>query len=53
MIKCRRCGSNCDAADIRNWLCDDCREAEAEKNIKTIHPAVAVRIVPDKNQRAG
>lgn len=25
MFKCRKCGCNCDNADIRNGLCDDCR----------------------------
>lgn len=25
MYKCRKCGCNCDNADIRNGLCDDCR----------------------------
>lgn len=26
MLICERCGAICDPADIRNFLCDDCRE---------------------------
>jgi len=26
MLICDRCGAICDPADIRNFLCDDCRE---------------------------
>jgi len=30
MIVCRGCGANCDPADIRQGLCDDCRSPEVE-----------------------
>jgi NMD protein affecting ribosome stability and mRNA decay len=30
MITCRCCGANCDPADLRQGLCDDCRSAEPE-----------------------
>lgn len=26
MFKCKKCGCNCDNADIINGICDDCRE---------------------------
>ncbi len=32
MLKCRLCGCNCDPADTVNGVCDDCREAEEQKN---------------------
>ncbi len=32
MFKCRKCGCNCDNADIINGICDDCRnEIERQK----------------------
>lgn len=30
MVVCRECGANCDPADIRQGLCDDCRSPEVE-----------------------
>lgn len=34
MIKCRKCGCNCDPADIRGGICDDCREEEKQRLIR-------------------
>lgn len=54
MLECRQCGSNCDAADLRNGLCDECREKEKQRNISLISPVVILRQhAPKKNQRAG
>lgn len=33
-IKCRECGCNCDPADIRGGVCDDCREEEKQRLIR-------------------
>jgi hypothetical protein len=30
MIKCRVCGANCDAGDLVNLVCEDCRSPEVE-----------------------
>ena len=30
MIKCRVCGANCDAGDLVNLVCEDCRSPEIE-----------------------
>lgn len=34
MIKCRKCGCNCDPADIRGGICDECREEERQRLIR-------------------
>lgn len=31
MSECRGCGCNCDPGDLRNGLCDDCRDLVEEK----------------------
>ena len=31
MIKCKSCHCNCDPGDLINGICDDCREAERQK----------------------
>ena len=34
MSACRRCGCICDPGDIRNGICDDCREEERSLEIR-------------------
>lgn len=34
MIKCRKCGCNCDPSDILGGVCDDCREEEKQRLIR-------------------
>lgn len=34
MIKCRKCGGNCDPGDILGGICDDCREEERQRLIQ-------------------
>lgn len=34
MVECRVCGANCDPGDIRQGLCEDCRNAEQEFHIR-------------------
>lgn len=34
MSTCRRCGCICDPGDIRNGICDDCREEEKSLEIR-------------------
>lgn len=34
MMTCERCGAICDPADIRNFLCDDCRE-QIDRDLET------------------
>ena len=33
MIECRNCGANCDPGDLRQGLCEDCRDNEPEYRI--------------------
>lgn len=33
MIECRVCGANCDPGDLRQGVCEDCRNAEQEFHI--------------------
>lgn len=34
MSTCKRCGCICDPGDIRNGICDDCREEERSLEIR-------------------
>ena len=34
MSTCKRCGCICDPGDIRNGICDDCREEEKSLEIR-------------------
>lgn len=36
MSRCRRCGCRCDPGDLRNGVCDDCREADRRAENRNI-----------------
>lgn len=35
--ECYICGGNCDAGDLVNGICDECRDTEKQKNQKSAH----------------